>query len=122
MKIISALLALMLAQNLYAACGKNAFNTLNDSETIHIDVLGKYPVQLNLKVPAGVEPETKIVGEDVGFECEVKQSRFLAVDGENDQRCYQVDINWEPGADLSGCMVEVTAGKQKSRAYLFMMY
>lgn len=69
----------------------------------------------------GLLPVVKIEKQWSGFECHHKTTR-LRKTGYN-LRSWEIQIEWAPGADLSGCIVKVSfPGMEDSRAELYMNY
>ncbi len=73
------------------------------------------------------EPKVTIVKQWSGFECDYKQTliSFAGYNANTQQfkRTWEIQIDWRPGADLSGCIVKVDfPGMKSSTAEIFMNY
>lgn len=72
-------------------------------------------------------PDAAILSEDEGFGCKIKQKILLFAGydavAKIHHQVFEIKVEWSPGADLSGCLVEVThPSLTQARAYLFMNY
>ena len=87
-------------------------------EKIELDVINRPVVKLVAKGKDRFNiSSTKISGNYAGFECEVKDIFKVT------ESCYEILVSWSPGADFSGCDVEVsTDAGVNYRAMLFMDY
>lgn len=111
-----------------------AYNTeyakLIPGKKIFIDSANKNVISLVLdtksKNPNAV-PEFSLVNQWSGFECEYKQtlllfSGFNATTKEH-KRTWEIQVTYVPGADLSGCILNVSfPGLADSKAEIFMNY
>ena len=91
---------------------------LVNKEKIEVDVYAKPVVKL---VAKEVGPVTifgaRVLESYAGFECEVTDVTKLS------QGCWEVRVEWSPGADFSGCDVEVSSSSGKVyHAFLYMDY
>lgn len=85
-------------------------------------------LELDTKSKDGsAEPVVTISKQWSGFECEYKQT-LLSFSGYNSKnkthvRTWEIQIEWAPGADLSGCIVNVDfPGLNTASAEIFMNY
>lgn len=111
-----------------------AFNTeytkLVPGEMVLVDVANQNVISLTLQTQnsdSSLAPKIDLVKEWSGFECDYKQTLLLHAgfnaNVKEHTRLWEIQLNWKPGADLSGCIVKVTfPGMQESRAELFMNY
>jgi len=85
------------ANPVWANCsdGEGLFLTKKEN---NFDVLGKNPVVIYSKSPT----KSEIVDQYSGFDCEI-----LKVEMES-KKCFKTYVKWYPGADVSGCRVQVT--------------
>jgi len=66
-------------------------------------------------------PEVEIEKAWSGFECSHKTT--ILRKAQFNMRSWEIQINWTPGADLSGCIVKISSpGMQDARAELYMNY
>ncbi|GAB4013451.1 MAG: hypothetical protein Fur0010_10320 [Bdellovibrio sp.] len=112
-----------------------AYNTqyidLNPLEGVVVDVAGTPGhVSLRLKLESGnalENPKAVVLTEYNGFECEIDRV-LLLFSGYNQSlkkfnQEWEIRVNWFPGADLSGCEIEVTHSSLPwARAELYMKY
>ena len=91
---------------------------LKNNETVEVDVYGKPVVRLLTREVGPNEIfSARVLDNHAGFECEVLDVVKL------DQGCFEISVNWSPGADFSGCDVEVsTTTGEVFKAFLFMDY
>ena len=91
---------------------------LVSGDKIQLDVINRPVVKLVAQSKEEFEVlSAKITGNYAGFECEVKDVFKVT------ESCYEVLVSWSPGADFSGCDVEVLSNKGASyKAFLFMDY
>jgi hypothetical protein len=111
-----------------------AYNTeyskLAPGKKIFVDVQNKDVISLTLDTKSAntrAQPKVEVVAQWGNFECEYKQTllSFAGFDMAtgNFKRTWEIQMNWMPGADLSGCIVNVTfPGMEDSQAELFMNY
>lgn len=125
-----ALILLTLLPGLSFAYNTEYFNVKSNSIT-KIDVANKSEV-ISLKVSiksanAFSVPTAVVTKEDGGFECQVSKTILLfagydTVTGLHHQD-FEIKVQWGPGSDLSGCMIEVKhPSLTQAKAYLFMNY
>jgi len=112
-----------------------AYNTqyvdLMPKQAVMFDVAGTpgyVSLRFDVKGQDGFEkPQAKVIDQKNGFECEIDRM-ILLFSGYNAQtklfnQQWEVRVNWSPGADLSGCEVEVThSALPWARAELYMNY
>lgn len=106
------------------------YNKLVPGKVVLVDVAKKDIVSLTLdtkNTDSTFAPEVTLVNEWSGFECDYKQTLllFAGFNSKNGQhtRTWEIQFTWKPGADLSGCIVNVAfPGMADSRAELFMNY
>ena len=91
---------------------------LTDGHKVEVDVHGYSVVRLLAREIGPNEIFSARVSDSfAGFECEVVDVVNLS------QGCWEVRVEWSPGADFSGCDVEVSSTSGKSyQAFLFMDY
>jgi hypothetical protein len=89
---------------------------LEDSKKVEVDVYGHAVVKLLAREVGPVNIfGARVLENYAGFECEVVDVVKLS------QGCWEVRVEWSPGADFSGCDVEVSASSGKRyTAFLFM--
>lgn len=98
---------------------------LTDGKELTLDVLGRNPVKAVIQTTeSGLynSPTIQVSNEYAGFECFPKSVQLLTK-GETYQ-CWQVEIDWSPGADVSGCEIKVAhpSWQKASQLYLHMNY
>ena len=91
---------------------------LKSGERVELDVFGHSVVKLLAREVGPVNIfGARVLDNYAGFECEVVDVVKLA------QGCWEVRVEWSPGADFSGCDVEVSSSSGKVyKAFLFMDY
>ena len=91
---------------------------LQDGNKIELDVYGHSVVKLLVREVGPVDIFSARVFENyAGFECEIIDVVKLA------QGCWEIRVEWSPGADFSGCDIEVSTNSGKNyKAFLFMDY
>lgn len=126
----TALVLLTLLPCLSFAYNTEYFKVKSNSIT-KIDVANKSEV-ISLKVsiqsanPFSV-PTATVTKEDGGFECQVSKTILLfagydTATGLHHQE-FEIKVQWAPGADLSGCLVEVKhPSLTNAKAYLYLNY
>jgi hypothetical protein len=73
------------------------------------------------------EPTTTVINQDNGFECKPVRN-ILLFSGYNAQtkiwtQTWEIRIQWSPGADSSGCLIEVSHPEEESvQVDLYMNY
>lgn len=84
-------------------------------------------LSLDTESKLDVEPKVKLIKQWSGFECEHRQT-LISFAGYNSstqtfKRTWEIQIDWIPGADFSGCIVKVEfPGMAASEAEIFMNY
>lgn len=118
MKRILALLILMISFTSLACDTVGGRVLLKNKETVEVDVFGKPVVKLLAKEIGPSEIfSARVIENHAGFDCEVTDVAKLS------QGCFEISVNWSPGADFSGCDVEVSTTSGKSyKAFIFMDY
>lgn len=111
-----------------------AYNTeyskLIPGKKIFVDVQNKDVISLTLDTKSQdpfAQPVVKLVSQWGNFECAYKQTllSYSGYDMETrvHKKTWEIQIDWTPGADLSGCIVNVKfPGVKDSQAELFMNY
>ena len=91
---------------------------LEEGKKVELDVFGRSVVKLLAREIGPSEIfSARVIDNYAGFECEVVDVVSLSQD------CAEIRVRWSPGADFSGCDVEVSSKTGKSyRAFLFMDY
>ena len=91
---------------------------LNNKEKIEVDVYAKPVIKLIAKEVGPVNIfSARVLDNYAGFECEIVDVVKLS------QGCWEVRVEWSPGADFSGCDVEVSSSSGKVyQAFLYMDY
>ncbi len=122
----SIIIALLLvSSSLFAAesgCDLNNKQiALNLDKQVTVDVYGIQPVVLVAEIAQSnhESPVAKVTSEYVGFECEV-----LKVEKKPNSNCWEITVDWSPGADVSGCYISVEHPSLSSdfSAFLYMDY
>lgn len=112
-----------------------AYNTkyfdLHNHSTTKIDVKDEnstISLRVAIQSPSSFSiPEAFVLKEDSGFECRISKKILLfagfdAVTKLHHQE-FEIKVDWSPGADQSGCLIEVRhPSLTNSRAYLYMNY
>lgn len=125
-KNIIFIFSLFFAVILIADAAEN--NKLVPGKVLKIDVANKEIISVILETKnadENVVPEVKLVKEWNGFECVHQQTQLLnSVDDAGQlMRTWKIQLAWQPGADLSGCLFSVTfLGLEDSHVQLFMNY
>ena len=91
---------------------------LNEKSKVEVDVYGYSVVRLLTREvgPSDIF-SARVIENFAGFECEVVDVVRVS------QGCWEVRVEWSPGADFSGCDIEVSSTSGKSyEALLFMDY
>ena len=116
MRSVLALLILMISFTTFGCDELSGRVLLANGETVEVDVHGKPVVKLLAREIGPNEIfSARVLGNYAGFDCEVKDVVKLS------QGCFEISVNWSPGADFSGCDVEVSSTTGKSyKAFLFM--
>ena len=116
MKSFLALLILMISFTTFACENLGDRVLLKNNETVEVDVYGKPVVKLLTREVGPNEIfSARVLENHAGFECEVSDVVKLG------QGCFEISVNWSPGADFSGCDVEVsTTTGEVFKAFLFM--
>lgn len=111
-----------------------AYNTeyskLIPGKKIFVDVGNKEVISLTLETKSkvsAVEPKVELVNEWSGFTCDFKQTLLMHAGFDMSTRMHtrkwEIQMTWTPGADLSGCIVNISfPGMRDSQAELFMQY
>lgn len=95
-----------------------AIEALIPNQSTAFDVLGKNPIVLDAS-KLGEIKEIKIQNEYSGFECfldQVQSTKNIV------GRKTIVSVSWSPGADISGCELEVSGTHGMASAALYMNY
>ena len=89
---------------------------LNSENKVQVDVHGYSTVRLLAREIGPSEIfSARVTDNYAGFECEVVDVIRLS------QGCWEIRVEWSPGADFSGCDIEVSSTSGKSyEAFLFM--
>ena len=118
MKSFLALLILMISFTTFACETLGDRVLLKNNKTVEVDVYGKPVVRLLTREVGPNEIfSARVLKNHAGFECEVSDVVKL------NQGCFEISVNWSPGADFSGCDVEVsTTSGSTFRAFLYMDY
>jgi len=109
------------AKSLSAECAEDGSQVLEAGDVFTADVLGKQPFKIF--VPFDMHsPTVKVLDEFLGFECKLLSMKIYQV--ASGKSCLAVEVSWLPGADNSGCLLEVTFPKDggKGLLELFMQY
>ena len=132
--VLITILLLSIARNQTLACPLNNHGTqLSGGNEIELDVLGMNPVNLQLEIdrqqnfPDSFKqstPQVKVTDQYSGFDCTATSIKLLADHGTLEKECWEIQITWGPGADQSGCKVEVLYPQSKSSSivHLYMNY
>jgi hypothetical protein len=126
--LILALITLMLTQT-------QAYNTkyidIYSGNTKNFDVAGqKNDLSLRWEVKSKngfTEPAAKVISEDSDFKCTVKNN-ILLFSGYNQSKqtwtqSWEIKVSWQPGADLSSCLIRVSHPNEKNvYVNLYMNY
>ena len=118
MKILITAVFLMISSFSYSCETLGERSLLLDGEKIEVDVLNRPTVKLLVKeVGPIVVFSARVVENYAGFECEVVDALRLS------QGCWEIQVQWSPGADFSGCEVEAsTDSGSVYNAFLYMDY
>ncbi len=97
-----------------------SINVENEENSISLRVKIESPSSFSM-------PEAGVVREDSGFECRITR-KILLFAGYNAEtkihhQEFEIKVEWSPGADMSGCLIEVKhPSLTNAQAYLFMNY
>ena len=127
MKKMMFLLSLI---SLNAFAYNTEYSPLVPGKQILVDVANKEVISLTLdtkNADGALQPKVEVINEWGNFECDHKQTLVTYSGFDTSTRLFkktwEIQINWIPGADLSGCIVNVSfPGMKDSRAELFMNY
>lgn len=72
---------------------------------LEIDVAHRELIELKVETTVGVEIAARAVAAYSGFECRVLPLQLI------ESRFWIVPIRWRPGADVSGCLLEITTDR-----------
>jgi len=122
MKKIWVIASLLLTFNVMAADGD--LTKLLPGKQVLIDVANHEVVALLIYTnnpDTGLLPLVTIEKSWSGFECSHKATILRRAN--HNFKSFEIQIDWSPGADLSGCIVNVSfPGMKDSRAELYMNY
>lgn len=128
---MKSFIALALTLTSMSAFASNSELTqLIPGKEVLIDSANKDVISLTLNTNSKnskAEPIVKIIREWGNFTCDYKQTLLLNSAYNQEKKTYnyvwEIQITWTPGADLSGCIVNVSfPGLADSRASIFMNY
>lgn len=128
MKILITALAILSSANAFAY--NSEYFKLKPGKEILVDVIKKDVISLTLETTSKNEkaqPKYSLIKEWSGFECQYKQTLLLYSAYDFSKKTYkktwEIQVTWTPGADLSGCIVNVAfPGMEDSRVEMFMNY
>jgi hypothetical protein len=99
--------------------------------TTRVDVAGRVPI-ISFRVTiqsldAFSVPEAVVTREDADFNCRIVKRILLTADFNSVTKVhtqdYEIGVEWAPGGDLSGCLVEIThPSLVDAFGYLYMSY
>jgi hypothetical protein len=97
-----------------------SINVENEASTTSLRVWIESPSSFSI-------PEADVLKEDSDFECRITR-KILLFAGYNAEtkihrQQFEIKVEWSPGADMSGCLIEVKhPSLTNAKAYLFMNY
>ncbi len=120
----------LLLSSVSAFAYNTEYSKLVPGKEILVDSAKKDVISLTLETKSKsdkAEPKYSLVKQWGNFECEYKQTLLLHSGYDMAKKIYkktwEVQVTWTPGADLSGCIVNVSfPGMEDSRASIFMNY
>jgi hypothetical protein len=124
------LFTLLLSFNSYAYyCGGKSINLNTTAEVSHdvIDFPNKVVFHFETESTGWdtTFPTVKVENH-AGFECEVLSLKRVAAkyfqESKSTKRCYKLAVVWGPGADYSGCMLQIQGDNFSKEASLYMNY
>jgi len=90
---------------------------LENGKKIELDVYGYSTIKfLARDVGPADYFHAEVTDNYVGFECEIKDVTKLS------EGCWEVSVDWSPGADFSGCDIKISSNTKNYNAFLFMNY
>ena len=109
MKAILMLIMVMFGTSVFACDTLGDRVLLKDGKKIELDVYGHSVVKLLAREVGPVNIfSARVLENYAGFECKVVNVVKLA------QGCWEVRVEWSPGADFSGCDIEVSSNTGKN--------
>lgn len=126
----SLLTSLLMLSSLSAFAYNSEYSKLVPGKEILVDSANKDVISLTLDTKTKSSkalPKVTVEKQWGNFECEYKQTLLLHsgfnMDTKIFNKTWEIQINWLPGADLSGCIVKISyPGMEDSRASIFMNY
>ena len=105
----------------YGACQDAEGLVLKPGEDLAEDVLGKHPFKIIIPYTQA-RPGVKLVEEFAGFECQLQVEEVF--DPRSNSSCLVLNVSWQPGADYSGCILEVGFPVRETYSHLelYMYY
>lgn len=124
------LLCLLTLVSLNAFAYNTEYSKLIPGKKIFVSVEKEDVISLTLdtkSTDSAAQPKIELVNQWGNFECEYKQTLLLSAGFEMEtrshKRTWEIQINSAPGADLSGCIVNISfPGMKNSQAELFINY
>jgi hypothetical protein len=126
MKTLLITLAILISSSYAMAnCKSQGDLFVTEGKEVSLDVLGKSPVKVVLETRESSTystPTLQVSNNYAGFECFPKSVQLLSKD--TDYQCWLVEIDWSPGADVSGCEIKISHDSWEKSALvnLFMNY
>lgn len=128
MKSSIALILVLTSMSAFAYSSQSTL--LIPGKEVLIDSANKDVISLTLDTNSKnskAEPKVSIVKEWGNFTCDYKQTLLLNSAYDQSKKIYkytwEIQVTWTPGADLSGCIVNVSfPGQADSRASIYMNY
>lgn len=118
------LIACALILSINASAFSDSPARLIPGKQVLVDVANQEVISLLITTnhqDSGLLPVVQIEKQWSGFECRHKTTRLQKTS--YNLRSWEIQIDWAPGADLSGCIVKVSfPGMEDSRAELYMNY
>ena len=116
--IILSITALVFSMNVFSCEVYDTDTILVSDGKIQLDVINRPVVKLIAQSKKEFEvASAKVTDNYAGFECEIKDVFKVT------ESCYEILVSWSPGADFSGCDVEIKSSLDVSyKAFLFMDY
>ncbi len=127
MKKILCLLALI---SVNASAYNTEYSKLIPGKKIFVSVQNEDVISLTLdtkNTDGSLQPKVELLNQWGNFECEYKQTLIshsgFDMNTRSHKRTWEIQINSAPGADLSGCIVNVSfPGMKDSQAEMFINY
>ena len=118
MKIIFSIILFTLSLKVLSCDSVSERLLLTDGETLSLDVHGYETIKLVAKnVGPVIHFNVEKPQNYAGFECTIENVVKLA------EGCWEVSVNWSPGADFSGCDIRMSTNTGKVyKAFLYMDY